>query len=563
MGGHVNMMDDVLISNLSPDLLRSSLRQLISLCRENRQAFLKHTRGKLEAAQSQHAESQTLFPEPNVASEECLKYLTDTRCLLSAQMPFETLSRLTHFCQSITMANASWTPGSELEGVLETFSGDIVQSMQALKESGLPADDHLKQQLQALAKTLVDCKRHCLDKKPEPLTFPLRRALRQVYDVYSFFFPSASALDAVDDADARIEINPTSSSHVETVKLGQLQFPRLLNGFWQLSSPAWGSASAESQDEALKALVEAGLTAADMADHYGDAELVYGSFRNRLHPDIQERVYAATKWCVFKQVTVPITESWVLQNVEARYRRLGGRVDLLQFHWYNYDEDGWLFILESLVRLTKSRPDLVRAIGLCNFDSQRTEEVCEHLLRTTGEVGIVSNQVQFSLVDSRPLQKMSAVCEKYGLKLLTYGSFSGGLVSERWIGAPAPEPYSASAKLTPSQRKYYDMVMSWGTWTEFQELLRRLATVGSKHKVSLTVVASRWVLQQPAVGAVIVGTRLGVSMHGNENLHVFDFTLSEDDLSFINEAALGKEMEKSRALYSKIGDCGHEYHSVY
>lgn len=175
---------------------------------------------------------------------------------------------LTHFCQSITMANASWTPGSELEGVLETFSGDIVQSMQALKESGLPADDHLKQQLQALAKTLVDCKRHCLDKNPEPLTFPLRRALRQVYDAYSFFFPSASALDAVDDADARIEINPTSSSHVETVKLGQLQFPRLLNGFWQLSSPAWGSASAESQDEALKALIEAGLTAADMADHY-------------------------------------------------------------------------------------------------------------------------------------------------------------------------------------------------------------------------------------------------------------------------------------------------------
>jgi aryl-alcohol dehydrogenase-like predicted oxidoreductase len=107
------------------------------------------------------------------------------------------------------------------------------------------------------------------------------------------------------------------------------------------------------------------------------------------------------------------------------------------------------------------------------------------------------------------------------------------------------------------------MVMSWGTWVEFQELLKRLATIGVKYKVSLTVVASRWVLQQPAVGAVIVGTRLGVSIHGNENLDVFNFALDEDDLTYINEAALGDEMRKSRALYDKIGDCGHEYHSVH
>src|SRR5688572_15718665 len=150
----------------------------------------------------------------------------------------------------------------------------------------------------------------------------------------------------------------------------------------------------------------------------GDAELVYGGFRNRLPPKVQETVYAATKWCVFKPVTVPITESWVLQNVEARYRRLGGRVDLLQFHWYNvrnhrsieqrlspgvgyrrlivpqYNDEGWLFIIECLVRLTKSRPDLVKAIGLCNFDSERTAQACEHVLKTVGEVGIVSNQVQ-------------------------------------------------------------------------------------------------------------------------------------------------------------------------
>lgn len=80
-------------------------------------------------------------------------------------------------------------------------------------------------------------------------------------------------------------------------------------------------------------------------------------------------------------------------------------------------------ILVELVKTTKSHPELVSTIGLCNFDAEHTEEACEYIFEQIGEVALVSNQVQFSLIDSRPLQKMSAVCEKYGIKLLTYGSF--------------------------------------------------------------------------------------------------------------------------------------------
>lgn len=88
-----------------------------------------------------------------------------------------------------------------------------------------------------------------------------------------------------------------------------------------------------------------------------------------------------------------------------------------------YASKEYLEILLELVKLTKTQPELVSAIGLCNFDTEHTLEICQYMLERTGEVGIVSNQVQFSLLDSRPLQKMSAVCDKYGIKLLTYGSF--------------------------------------------------------------------------------------------------------------------------------------------
>ena len=345
--------------------------------------------------------------------------------------------------------------------------------------------------------------------------------------------------------------------------MGPFKAPRLLNGLWQSSSPAWGSASGLKQDSALAKLVQAGLVAADMADHYGDAELVYGSFRNRLAADFKEQVIACTKWCVFRPIMQPVTPEFVLDAVKERSRRLGGRVELLQFHWYDYEAKEYLDILVELVGLTKSHPELVGAVGLCNFDSDHTQEACQHLIEKPGSVGIVSNQVQFSPVDSRPLQRMTAVCEKYGIKLLTYGSFCGGFLSGKWLGKPAPELYSTSEGLTPSQRKYFDMIQTWGTWTDFQTLLNVLQKVAQKHQVSLANVASRWILDQPSVGAVIVGTRLGVSSNVEDNLKVFQLHLDGDDIRDIDRAALGPGGEKSRAVYEKIGDCGGEYRNMH
>lgn len=107
------------------------------------------------------------------------------------------------------------------------------------------------------------------------------------------------------------------------------------------------------------------------------------------------------------------------------------------------------------------------------------------------------------------------------------------------------------------------MIRNWGTWSEFQALLGVLSSLAEKYNVTLTNVATRWVLQQPSVGAVIVGTRLGVSAHGNENLKVFSFALEDADLQAINNAALGPSGEKSLAVLQKLGDCGNEYRSMH
>ncbi|CAE6427336.1 unnamed protein product [Rhizoctonia solani] len=226
------------------------------------------------------------------------------------------------------------------------------------------------------------------------------------------------------------------------------------------------------------------------------------------------------------------------------------RVDLLQFHWQNYDDKAYLDALDHLRDLQSE--GVITAIGLCNFDSIRTDEICTHL----GKGSIVSNQVQFSLIDVRPLHGMADVCERHNLKLLTYGSLCGGFLADKWLGAPEPDAYRET--MTPSQRKYLDMIVSaWGTWALFQSLLRVLRTIGDRHGgVSIANVSTRWVLEHSFVGAVIIGARLGVSEHTRDNLQTFAFRLTEED--FVAIEGVLKD-SKGHQLIQTIGDCGSEY----
>lgn len=58
----------------------------------------------------------------------------------------------------------------------------------------------------------------------------------------------------------------------------------------------------------------------------------------------------------------------------------------------------------------------------------------------------------------------------------------------------------------PQRVQYLDMILKWGNWNLFQELLAVLRSIGDRHSgVSIANVATRWVLDQPAVGAVIIG----------------------------------------------------------
>jgi aryl-alcohol dehydrogenase-like predicted oxidoreductase len=100
------------------------------------------------------------------------------------------------------------------------------------------------------------------------------------------------------------------------------------------------------------------------------------------------------------------------------------------------------------------------------------------------------------------------------------------------------------------------MIRSWAGWNLFQELLRVLGSIAKKHEVSISTVALRWVLDFPYVGGVIVGARMGISQHTDENTAGLGWSLDQSDRKLIEEVLVkSKRME----MFEDMGDCGGEY----
>lgn len=128
-------------------------------------------------------------------------------------------------------------------------------------------------------------------------------------------------------------------------------------------------------------------------------------------------------------------------------------------------------------------------------------------------------------------------------------------MSSKWLNKPEP----ASESLTNvSLRKYLPWIQIWGGWGLLQELLQVLDQIAQKHRVSLSNVAVRWVVEQEAVGGALVGTRFGLKNHEHikDNLQVFSFALDDED-----KASILAVQRKSKDLMTAFGDCGGEYRS--
>ncbi|GMH07321.1 hypothetical protein Nepgr_009161 [Nepenthes gracilis] len=322
---------------------------------------------------------------------------------------------------------------------------------------------------------------------------------------------------------------------------------RVLNGMWQTSG-GWGRIDRNDAVDAMLRYADTGLSTFDMADHYGPAEDLYGIFINRVRrerpPELLDEVRGLTKWV---PPPVKMTRSYVENSINVSRKRMDvSCLDMLQFHWWDYSNPGYLDALKHLTDLKGEGK--IKTVALTNFDSERLGIILEN------GIPVVSNQVQHSIVDMRPQQKMAELCRLTGVKLITYGTVLGGLLSEKFLDTNLTIPFAGPPLNTPSLQKYKRMVDAWGGWSLFQTLLQTLKKVATKHGVSIPTVAVKYILDQPAVGGSMVGVRLGLAEHIQDTNAVFSLVLDEEDVSSIQEVA-----GKGKDLMRVIGDCGDEY----
>ena len=93
--------------------------------------------------------------------------------------------------------------------------------------------------------------------------------------------------------------------------------------------------------------------------------------------------------------------------------------------------------------------------------------------------------------------------------------------------------------------------MKRGGWEAFQNILEVANSIAIKHDVSLANISSRFVFENNAVAALIIGARLGKSQHIQKNKKILNIRLDSDDLCKMQSAIL--------ELKPIPGNCGDEY----
>jgi enamine deaminase RidA (YjgF/YER057c/UK114 family) len=99
--------------------------------------------------------------------------------------------------------------------------------------------------------------------------------------------------------------------------------------------------------------------------------------------------------------------------------------------------------------------------------------------------------------------------------------------------------------------KYGRFIRTAGGWDAYQRVLGAAARVAARRQTSIANVASRFILDQPGVAAVIIGARLGERDHIADTQRLFGVVLTDEDRKELQSAI--------DTLWPIPGDCGDEY----
>ncbi len=276
-------------------------------------------------------------------------------------------------------------------------------------------------------------------------------------------------------------------------------------GTWQFGSVEWGYGTSYLREEApkiVKAAIDAGINLIDTAEIYGmgRSERAVG----RAIRDMREKVFLATK-------LAPIAPVPPVVQLRARLsaRRLGiDTIDLYQLHWPN--------LVVPLGLTMRGMRDLldsgkVRHVGVSNYSLEQWKAADEALGRP-----VFSNQVEFSLVARKPLDKIVPFARENDRLVLAYSPLAKGFLSGK---------YSKDRLPSNAVRRAVSLFRP-ENFERAKELLGMLEDLAKKYDAEPSQIALAWLVKRPNTVAIP-----GASSEAQvkKNAEAADIELSEED----------------------------------
>jgi aryl-alcohol dehydrogenase-like predicted oxidoreductase len=283
-------------------------------------------------------------------------------------------------------------------------------------------------------------------------------------------------------------------------------------GTWQFGSREWGYGEAYAEHEARKIVRRArelGVTLFDTAELYGfgRSERILGEALGVERAD----VVVATK--LFPVAPVPPV---IRRRLAGSARRLGlQRVPLYQVHQPNPVVPDSVIMPAMRDLLTEGR---IGAVGVSNYSLSRWRAADAALGRP-----VVSNQVQFSLARSRPLDDLVPFAEREGRIVMAYSPLAQGLLGGRYTAENRPGGVRAANPLFGTENL-----------RRAEPLLAVLREVADAHGAQPAQIALAWLLALPQV-VVIPGASSVAQMEFNAA--AAEIPLADDEQTALTAAA--------------------------